>query len=336
MAAISLRRGACFLGDEQGCVYERPLANDAPRVTVCRMRSKSTVRCILPADLLFDGGTDGLVVGDAAGYVTYFHGGIPVSEHRLPCGIAALVRHCSRDRARAVAAADLGGTVIVFGTPSQPHWRLRLQDVPALVRLSVMQPAAAGLISLGSSDSRQGRLLIAAGQRALLLVSANGVPMNVLEAPEEVTALADGSGSSSDDDQEREEPEADLTFAVVACAGGSVHSVPSMERLAIVGAHVTAVDAAYWGARGWLACCGYFDGVLVVARYGLLQHVLSSSGWCLCVRLLIAPAQLEAEDGDREPLATHVWCVPSNGCDGPSEPTWTCVELATSTCEEPA
>ena len=343
-AAVSIDRGCCYLGDSSGRIEAQTLTDCTPAL-VCQMRRNAAVRCILPADLLIGRGGDGLVIGDAAGHVVYFQGGVAVNDLALPFAVAALARHYSRDREPAIAAADVGGTVMVFGLLSQPHWRLRLQDALALTRLHLRHPAGTALLSVRAIDAdgvRRRQLLVAAGGQALLRVSIEGIALDVIQAPEEVTALGDGWSSDGDDDDgeddECDPSENDWPLAVVACAGGSIHRLPSMERLAAVGARVSAVDASWWKAHGLLACCGHFDGVLITTRHGAAQHVtVGGGGWALCARLFTAPREEHhghrgegtckgrkrsanaaaggvAADTIAHAANANVWCVTDSGC----------------------
>jgi hypothetical protein len=305
MAALARGHARCYVGDVHGRVHERD-GHEGPFTASILARGCSPVHCLLPTNLLFSDGDGGLVVGTAAGTVTYYHEGHAAIEHTMGAAIACLARHSMADRTPAVVAADVGGGFLIFGLSAQLVRRIRLVDV-AMLAPRVRHPAATSVVSIRATDAgglRRRRLLLAAGEHVLLQLSADGSPLDVGEAPSEVTALGGDSGLEGDHGLgggAAEPVPSHATDAIFACRDGTLGRYPTMERLGGVGACVTAVDATLWATRGLIACCGQFDGALVMAQEGqAVLHVARGAGWLLCACLTAAP-QLERAAHDLEP-----------------------------------
>lgn len=303
----------------------RVMSADAARRSVW-VRNGAAVQCVLATSLLPavpESAAIGCVaVGDSNGVVSYFHDHCRLFEHALPSAVTALALHADGAGAPAIAAADQGGSVAAFGlAAAQPGWRMRLLDVPALAHLRTASTTA--LLSLRTIDSacvRRLHLLVAVAGRGLLQLGVDGAPVPVpvgvtgdgagtgpakaddgarlLVTTADVSALADGSvrrftATAMADGSASAPPSMGPTCAVVACTDGAVHALqaPSLalETIADTGMRITALDASQWRSLGVLACCGHFDGVLVVTRpAGLVQqvHVASCGGWVFGALLL--------------------------------------------------
>jgi hypothetical protein len=238
-AYMDARSHTAYVGEASGEVSAHVLLPELRVRQVLQTRGAAAVRCIVTADLLDPCGNGGLAVGCARGSIGYYHGGrTAICTHSLPFAVAALARHRAEDGQPAIAASDVGGTVLVFGLLG-PLRRLRLQDFVA-VASRLRHPAGTAIESvrvLGATGRRAGRqrsdepraqLLVAAGgpsllsdePRAQLLVAAGGPSLLrirndgslacTLEAPGAVTALSvDGTEDAGDGDELEDEDAGD-------------------------------------------------------------------------------------------------------------------------------
>ena len=217
--------GRCLVGNKRGEVSTHALATTISSPVCSRgeiiawTRRASAVRCILETDLINANGSNGMVLGSADGSVTYLHKGATVCEHSLLASISTLSR-LNSDGVPAVAAADIAGTMLVFGVLG-PLWRLRLQDLAAL-NGCIYKPSAYALlpvqrapmvsdvavdvpadVAIDATDDKMPEtatehLLAAVGERTLLeLDSSSGRVLHLIESPSAMTALARDQGFSS-------------------------------------------------------------------------------------------------------------------------------------------
>ena len=218
-AHMDARSLTAYVGEASGEVCAHVLWPELRVRQVLQTRGAAAVRCIVTADLLDPCGNGGLAVGCARGSIGYYHGGrTAICTHSLPFAVAALARHRAEDGQPAIAASDVGGTVLVFGLLG-PLRRLRLQDFVA-VASRLRHPAGTAIESvrvLDATGRRAGRqrsdeprahLLVAAGGPSLLRIRNDGSLACTLEAPGAVTALSvDGTeDEDAGDGNELEQP----------------------------------------------------------------------------------------------------------------------------------
>ena len=218
-AHMDARSHTAYVGEASGEVCAHVLWPELRVRQVLQTRGAAAVRCIVTADLLDPCGNGGLAVGCARGSIGYYHGGrTAICTFSLPFAVAALARHRAEDGQPAIAASDVGGTVLVFGLLG-PLRRLRLQDFVA-VASRLRNPAGSAIESvrvLDATGRRAGRrrsdeprahLLVAAGGPSLLRIRNDGSLACTLEAPGAVTALSvDGTeDEDAGDGNELEQP----------------------------------------------------------------------------------------------------------------------------------
>ena len=218
-AYMDARSHTAYVGEASGEVSAHVLLPELRVRQVLQTRGAAAVRCIVTADLLDPCGNGGLAVGCARGSIGYYHGGrTAICTHSLPFAVAALARHRAEDGQPAIAASDVGGTVLVFGLLG-PLRRLRLQDFVA-VASRLRHPAGTAIESVRvldatgrragrqRSDEPRAQLLVAAGGPSLLRIRNDGSLACTLEAPGAVTALSvDGTeDEDAGDGDELEQP----------------------------------------------------------------------------------------------------------------------------------
>ena len=218
-AHMDARSLTAYVGEASGEVCAHVLWPELRVRQVLQTRGAAAVRCIVTADLLDPCGNGGLAVGCARGSIGYYHGGrTAICTHSLPFAVAALARHRAEDGQPAIAASDVGGTVLVFGLLG-PLRRLRLQDFVA-VASRLRHPAGTAIESVRvldatgrragrqRSDEPRAQLLVAAGGPSLLRIRNDGSLACTLEAPGAVTALSvDGTeDEDAGDGNELEQP----------------------------------------------------------------------------------------------------------------------------------
>ena len=212
-AHMDARSHTAYVGDASGEVSAHVLWPKLRVQQVLQTRGAAAVRCIVTADLLDPCGNGGLAVGCARGSIGYYHGGrTAICTHSLPFAVAALARHRAEDGQSAIAASDVGGTVLVFGLVG-PLRRLRLQDFVA-VASRLRHPAATAIESVRvldaagrragrrRSDEPRAQMLVAAGGPSLLRIRNDGSLACTLEAPGAVTALSVDASEDEDADDE--------------------------------------------------------------------------------------------------------------------------------------
>ena len=208
MTVAALAPDACYVGDASGQVQCAGTSRDPPASRPIWTRGRAAVRCILPVDLLArnGSGTHGLAVGDASGTVGYYQDGRLVCEHALPLAITALSHHVDGDGGPAVAAADVGGAILVFGLLASPVWRIRLQDAVAACGIYPRFVSAVALASIGApprtgpaAPAASRRLVVAADGGLLALIDERGEMARLLVRAADGTRAADGGPPSGTD-----------------------------------------------------------------------------------------------------------------------------------------
>ena len=272
---------SAYFGDGHGRVYASR-SGDGGKPTVLHTHG-AAILCLLEADLVASGRV-GLVIGDASGKVSYFFDGQLLLEHRLPLAITALALHRSGDRP-AVVAADASGVIVLLAVDAT-IWRVRLQDA-RLLRANA--PFASDLVSVAVGGAPC--LVAAAGGTALVTLGSYGEIL-VWHAPGCISALATFESESCESCEDVCEDRR-LLIAV----DGQLHTAAATTAAAAgacspfcqIGVHATQLQAQPCCGELLVACCGHFNGVLLVSRRGILQHVSPLSGWPLAIRVHTAP-----------------------------------------------
>lgn len=286
----SFGSAAVHVGDDQG--RTQALNEDGHPTVVLEGERGVAVQCVLEADLVGCGA--GIAVGDARGRACYFHRGQLLCEHTLPLAILAMAAHRpTADASEAVAAADASGVVLLFGAHA-PLWRVRLGDV---LQLRGSMPSANSLVSVvtddGGAAAPDPTLVAAVGGRDLALLDARGAA-RVWRAAGEVSALCAAPARNVS----AERASASVPALVVA-ADGELLAVKQpgtggearCDRLCVLGTRATAIAALEHAGEATYACCGHFEGVLIVTRHGPARHVVvpasraGADGWVIAVRL---------------------------------------------------
>ena len=314
-----------YAGDAEGRVHRCY----GPRALPTFQSHGAAVVSLLEVDLV-DAARPGFALGDAMGRVLVVHEGQVVAEHLLPCAVTALAVHRPRPGCVALAAADAGGTVVLFRM-HETCWKLQLRQV-----ISGAEPFASALVSLSTcppTDAAQ-PLLAAVGPESLALIGEGRV-VDTSRAPGVVTALCHGElllggGDASAVSAASTSAPARRHAVLLACADGWLHvyggggggsggsSGTPFEAYARTGLHITRM--ALLMARGsggggggggggvgggeTVACAGQFNGVVLVHARKLQRHVLVEVGW-------VAGLSLCAPSADDAPAAADAAAAPA-------------------------
>ena len=283
----------------------------------------AAVQCVVSVDLLECKGSSGLgvAVGDAAGLVSYFIDGRLVCAHSLPQAIAALARHVDANGNPAVAAADVGGAILVFGLDAAPLCRLRMHDVRASRSLWAPTGPTVGLASVptrlsAAAHADHGRrlLVVASAVGHLHALDSRGELVEWGQAPTGITALgevgeeldgyagADGSGGGG---RARDRDAVELPLA---CEDGSVCSYVCTD----VGVHDEAPPESSRDAPPSEAGMESAARLEAVARLGVKITSLGCSLWrgaglLACIGLFDGVLLVSRGGGARHVLASAGW-----------------------------